>query len=411
MYIVGMHKCVVCNNKLTSKVIDLGHHPLADTFLKKEQVDESQKLFPLNCFLCKKCGHLQNGYIVSPEERYVDNDYSYTASNSKISCAHWQEYCDTVSAYIGLKRDEHIIEFGSNDGLLLSNFKKKGAAATGIEPSPNMANIAKKNGLDTIVAFLGKESLDLAVKKNGKAKLICGNNVFNHIAGLNEVMPYVCKSLKTDGYFVFESPYAKDIIDKYLFDTIYHEHISYFSIRSADVLFRKHGLYITNIEHNLYHGGCVRVYASKNRAQYNKKLVADYIREEYASGIFSMETYKQFMDKITKDKFATLNRIHALKNNSKKIAAIGAATKGNTLLNFYKLDSHTIEFVTDSSKYKIGKYTPGSCIPIVHDNKLASGKIDVGLIVSWNIGKYLAQKIKQINKNIQLIVPGEKNLL
>lgn len=406
-----MHNCIVCENPTLDRVIQLGYHPVADTFLKKEKIFGPQKRYPLNCLLCRTCGHLQNEYKVPPEERYIENEYSYTASNSKISRAHWQEYCNTVSRTIDLKKTDHVIEFGSNDGLLLSYFRKKGAVVTGIDPSPSMAALAKKRGITTLCSFLGKTTLATATKTPGKAKLICGNNVFNHIGNLNEVVGHAVKALRNDGFFIFESPYHKDIIEKYLFDTIYHEHISYFSVRSVDTLFRQHGLYITNIEHNLYHGGCIRVYAGKDISRYNKKLVAQYVADEYKSGIFSRKTYADFMAKIEKDKFNVLNRLYTLKNRSKKIAVIGAATKGNTLLNYYGLDSGVINFVTDTSPHKIGKYTPGSLIPIVHDKKLASDKIDVGLIVSWNIGKYLAEKIKKINKNIQLIVPGEKNLL
>lgn len=405
-----MHTCIICKNKTLYRAIKLGHHPIADTFLKKEQVLLPQRLYPLNCLLCRKCGHLQNDFIVPPEERYIENEYSYTASNSKISRAHWQEYCDTVSRNISVAPGDHVIEFGSNDGLLLNYFQKKGALATGIDPSANMAALAKKRGVYTIRAFLGKASLQAAVRRHGKAKLICGNNVLNHIANLNEVMPPARKALRKDGYFIFESPYHRDMVEKHLFDMIYHEHVSYFSLRSVDFLFRKNKLYITNIERNNYHGGCIRVYASPDASQYNKKLVHDYISREHASGLFSPDTYKKFMAKIEKDKFETLNLIYALKKHSKKVAAIGAATKGNTLLNYYKLDNNTIEFVTDTSPHKIGKYTPGSLIPIYHDDKLAAEKIDIGLIISWNIGKYLVKKIKKLNKKIRLIVPGEKNL-
>src|SRR3989344_222245 len=222
-----MHKCVVCENQTLDRVIQLGYHPVADTFLKKEKILGLQKRYPLNCLLCRTCGHLQNEYIVPPEERYLENEYSYTASNSKISRTHWQEYCDTVSQTIGLKKNDHVIEFGSNDGLLLAYFQKKGALVTGIDPSPSMAVLAKKRGIKTICSFIGKESLSTATREGGKAKLICGNNVFNHIANLNEVVGEAVKALGTDGTFIFESPYHKDIVEKYLFDTIYHEHISY----------------------------------------------------------------------------------------------------------------------------------------------------------------------------------------
>lgn len=406
-----MSECIICGNKNLSRVIALGFHPIADTFLKKEQISKPQKLYPLNCLLCRKCGHLQNEYLVPPEERYVENEYSYTASNSQISRDHWQEYCETVSRQTGLTSKDHVIEFGSNDGLLLEYFSKKGVKTTGIDPSPAMVQLASQRGVFTINALLGKESLNAAVKRGGTAKLICGNNVFNHIFNLNEVMAEAVRALRPDGYFVFESPYLKDTIENYLFDMIYHEHISYFSIKSVDCLFKKHGLYISGIEHNQYHGGCVRVYAQKNPALYNKKLVGQYIKQEQTSKLFSLRTYREFMSKIARDKFNTLKQIYALKQQGKKIAAIGAATKGNTLMNYYKLDNHTIDFVTDTSPYKIGKYTPGSLIPILHDDKLASEKVDVGLIISWNIGKFLVEKIKKINKNIRLIVPGEKKIL
>lgn len=406
-----MHNCIVCGSDKFERVISLGYHPPADAFLKKEKISLPQKLYPLNCALCTACGHLQNEYIVSADERYTENDYSYTSSNSKMSREHWEEYSETVGRYTGLKESDHVIEFGSNDGYLLVQFMKKGAAATGIDPSESMAAIASKNNVYTYVGFLGKESVKAAVERGGKAKIICGNNVFNHIHNPNEVLPFARDALRDDGYFVFESPYHKDIIENYLFDTIYHEHISYFSVRSTDLLFRRNGLFITGIEHNSYHGGCIRVYASPDKLKYNRKIVDEYVDNEASSGLFDSGTYRQFMSKILKDKYEVLSQVYSLKKEGKKIAAVGAASKGNTLLNFYKLDGGTIEFVSESSEHKIGKYTPGSLIPIVHDDELSKQKIDVALILSWNIGKYLVEKIKKMNDGIKFIVPGEKGLL
>ena len=274
-----------------------------------------------------------------------------------------------------------------------------------------MAELAGKNGVYTYLGFLSKESINAALERGGKAKLIFGNNVFNHIHNPNEIIPIARDVLKDGGYFVFESPYHKDIIENFLFDTVYHEHISYFSVRSADFLFRKNRLYITNIEHNNYHGGSIRVYASKNESEYNKEIVDEYINKEHAAKLFSLDIYKNFMSKITKDKFEVLSQIYQLKKEGKRIAAIGAASKGNTLLNFYKLDNGVIDFITETSEFKIGKYTPGSCIPIVHDDELTRQNVDVALIISWNIGRYLVDKIKKINDKIRFIVPGEKGLL
>ena len=405
-----MHKCIVCQGN-TNRVIELGYHPPADTFLKKEKISLPQKLYPLNCVLCKKCGHLQNEYIVPQEERYIENDYSYTSSNSKVSREHWRRYCKTVSNYVKLKPRDHVIEFGSNDGYLLKQFIKKDAIVSGIDPSLNIARIAKAFGVNTIKDFLCAKSIKAALKRGGKAKIILGNNVFNHIAGLNEVVPIIRAALRDNGYFIFESPYHKDTIKHYLFDMISHEHISYFSVRSANTLLKRYKMYITNIENTEYHGGCIRVYVSPKISDYNKHIVDKYIKSEYAAGIFSHETYKKFMNKISKDKFKVLDSIYSLKRRGKKIAAIGASARGNTLLNFYSLDRGVIDFVTDSSPYKIGKYTPGSLIPIVGDKRLSSDDIDVGLILSWNIGKYLVQKIRNISSKIKFIVPGEKHLL
>ena len=406
-----MHNCIVCENESLHNVIELGYHPLADTFLKKEKISLPQKLYPLNCILCTNCGHLQNEYFVPPDERYIENEYSYTSSNSKISREHWEEYRNTVSDYVNLLSSDHVIEFGSNDGFLLKQFIKKGAVVTGIDPSPYMANIATNNGIYTYQGFVGKDAIKDALNRHGKAKIICGNNVFNHIFNLNEVVQAVRDGLRDDGYFIFESPYHKDIIENYLFDTIYHEHISYFSVRSVDFLFKRNKLYITHIENNKYHGGCIRVYASKNISNYNEKIVEKYIKGENACKLLSLNTYKNFMSKIIRDKFEVLSHLYSLKKEDKKIAAIGAAAKGNTLLNFYKLDNGIIEFVTDSSPHKQGKYTPGSCIPIVDDKRLSSQNIDIALIIAWNIGKYLIEKVKAINKNIKFIIPGEKGLL
>lgn len=406
-----MSKCIVCGKTSSvRRVIEMGFHPLADTFLKKEQLLSSQKIYPLNCLLCKDCGHLQNEIFVSGKERYIESNYSYTSSNSPSAMAHWDEFCETVSNFINLKQDDTVIEFGSNDGYLIKQFQKRGAKVTGIDPSPVVTKIANKNGLYTICGFLSRKAIDTATKKNGKAKLICGNNVLNHIENLNEAISAIKSGLKDDGYLVVEVPSLRETLQKYLFDMIFHEHVSTFSIKSIDFLFRKHGLYITTVENIPYHGGSHRIYASADPKKYNED-VKKYIEREEKDKLFDESTYGKFMAKIIKDKNEVLAKVYSLKKNGKKIAAVGAGARSNTLLNFYRLDATVIDFVTDASKHKIGKFTPGSNIEIKDDNALSNGNIDVALITAWNIGKYLIQKIKKINDTIEFIVPGEKELL
>lgn len=405
-----MRKCIVCDKKTLTRVIELGFHPPADTFLKKEQLLSPQKVYPLNCLLCKNCGHFQNEIFVSGEERYIESNYSYTSSNSPSARAHWQEFFDSVSTYTKLKPTEAVIEFGSNDGYLLGKFQKKGAKVTGIDPSPIMATEARKIGVPTIQGFVGDGTIRTAVKKNGKAKIIMGNNVLNHIENLDEAMSAIKSGLKSDGYFVVEVPSLKDTVEKYLFDMIFHEHISTFSVKSIDYLLKKYGLFITRIENISYHGGSLRVFASPDSKKYNKSVKKQIVKEEEAE-LFDANTYKKFMRKITRDKNNILAKVYSLKTNGKKIAAVGAGARSNTLLNFYRLDPTVIEFVTDASIHKIGKFTPGSNIPIKSDSALYSENIDVALITAWNIGKYLTEKIRKENSRMQFIVPGGKELM
>ncbi len=405
-----MTRCIVCGNKNTKRVIEMGFHPLADTFLKKSQLLKPQRLYPLNCLLCQKCGHFQNEIFVPGEERYIESNYSYTSSNSPSSMAHWNEFCDTFSKYIDLKPGDPVIEFGSNDGYLIKQFQKKGAKVVGIDPSPIMAKIANKNSVFTICDFLSRSAIKTAVKKNGKAKVICGNNVLNHIEKLNEAISAIKSGLKDDGYLVVEVPSLRDTIRKYLFDMIFHEHVSIFSIKSIDFLLKKHKLYITKAEDIPYHGGSHRVYASLDPKKYNPKVKKIIAREEETK-LFALDTYKKFMEKIIRDKNICLAQVYSLKKKGKKIAAVGAGARSNTLLNFYRLDPTILEFVTDASIHKQGKFTPESNIEIKDDSALQKERIDVALITAWNIGKYLTEKIKKENDKIEFIVPGEKELM
>ncbi len=406
-----MTKCIVCGNKNTKRVIEMGFHPLADTFLVKEQLLHPQRLYPLNCLLCTRCGHFQNEIFVSGKERYIESNYSYTSSNSPSAMAHWDEFCDTVSKYVKLKPLDVVIEFGSNDGYLIGQFQKKGAKVAGIDPSPIMAKVANKNGIFTISDFLSHRAMQTAVKKIGKAKLICGNNVLNHIEKINDAVTTIKSGLAKDGYFVVEVPSLQDTIQKYLFDMIFHEHVSTFSVKSLDYLLRKHNLFIVKVEDIAYHGGSHRIYASSDPGKYNKKQVDKIIAREEKAGLFQAETYKRFMAKIIRDKNICLSKVYSLKEKGKKIAAVGAGARSNTLLNFYRLDPTVLEFVTDASIHKQGKFTPESNLEIRDDNALKTANIDITLITAWNIGKYLTEKIRKINPKIQFIVPGEKELI
>jgi len=393
--------CIVCDNKDLYKIIDLGLHPPSDSFLWDCGDQEAIKLYKLQCFVCPTCGHIQNRVLVSQNERYEEVDYSYTSANSKISKDHWDEYFKSINSYLNLSPSDVVIEFGSNDGYLLEQFNKR-YLSIGIEPSPYLFQISSKKGLKIFNSYINQKTLNTIKSKYGNAKLIYGNNVFNHIHDLNAVTSAIRSVLDEDGYFVFESPYAFDVIKNMYFDTIYHEHISYFSVKSVDYLLRANKLYITEIIKNDYHGGCIRVFSSTDSSKYNKDLVNQFISNEEKFGLFNPKKYIKFMRTINVSKYKFMMSLFKMKSEGLKIAAVGAAARSNTLLNFYKIDNSLIDFITDNSEHKIGKKTPCSCIPILGDDALHDRNPDVAIILSWNIGKFLKAKIKEVNPKIKI---------
>lgn len=400
---MNQKKCQLCGSKELIKIIDLGQHPLADSFLTAEQAAEPTKIYPLEVYLCRKCGHTMLGFWVSEKERYQTIDYSYTGGNSKVSVSHFDEMSKSIGEWVHLDANDLVVDIGSNDGTLLSAFNKNfGTSVIGVEPSFNIAKIAKKNKIKTINDFFNTKSVDQIVK-HGTAKVITATNVFNHISDLNSFIKNIKKILRPDGVFVFEVPYFPDLIKQGAFDTIYLEHISYFNVKPFSEYFAKHKLYIHHLETNEYMGGSIRVFVTKNKQ--NNKIVEQYVNNEKKLGIYKLSTYKDFNDRILGFKHSLNYDLYAAKMKGDKIVAIGAATKGNTLLNYCKIDSSMIEFVTDSSALKIGKFTPGSNIPIRPDSDI-SPEIKYALILPWNIADFLVSKLGHLN--LKFIIPKMK---
>ncbi|MBM3232285.1 class I SAM-dependent methyltransferase [Candidatus Pacearchaeota archaeon] len=398
------NSCLVCDSKEIDEIIDLGSHPFADTFIPESRKSEADKVYPLVCTLCLNCGHVQTKYSTDPNERYSQIDYSYTSSNSNFSRTHWDSYAKEISQELNLSKGATIIEVGSNDGYLSEQFNKAGYKSIGVDPSPYMVELAKKRGVTTILGLFVKETSDKTLSKYGKVDLVVANNVFNHSDNPLEFVKSVANILKDEGYFVFEQPYWVTSIRTEKFDQIYHEHVSYFTVRSAKTLLARAGLSIINAKIVNYHGGSLRVIAQKvNKESQAEKM----IKEEEKEGIFKIETYRNFMDKIKNQRNIFLERVYKLKQNNKPIIAVGAAAKGNTFLNFYGLNKTVIDYVTDSSPHKIGKYTPLTRIPIVNDDVFKNYDEVYALILSWNLKDQLLPILSKINQNIQFISPEE----
>lgn len=397
-------ECLI-SGKPVEKILDLGMHPYADTFINAEQLGMTEPILPLECYLCPESGQVQLGYISHDYERYNLYAYSYTSSNSTFSRNHWDNYAKVMTDRFNLK-NKLIVEIGSNDGYLIQQFKPNNKVL-GVDPSHAMAEIASNEyGVSMINDFFNLANSRKIKTDFGPADLIIANNVFNHSNDPIDFAKGVYHLLNDGGIFVFESPYWLDTIQSQHFDQIYHEHISYFTAKSAYNLLSSVGLEIFDIEVVDYHGGSIRVYARKITDATPKltDLVAKMIDQETKLGLFDINTYKKFQKDITftRDKF--LSKLYDLKSQGFPIIAVGAAAKGNTLLNFYGLDKTVIDFVTDSSEYKQGKYTPLTRIPIVGDEIFKEYDQGVyALVLSWNISDTLKTNLLKINNKIKFL--------
>ncbi len=398
--------CLVCDSNDLQEIIDLGSHPFADTFIPASRIGEADSVYPLVCDLCMVCGHVQTRYETDPQKRYSQVDYSYTSSNSAFARNHWDAYVTEVGQVVNLKPNALIVDIGSNDGYLCEQFNKAGYRAMGVDASPYMADLAKKRGVNTITALFGKEAAQRINTDYGKVDLITASNVYNHADNPHEFTKAVADILSDTGSFVFEQPYWPIGVGSGKFDQIYHEHVSYFTVKSAAALLERAGLIITSAQVVDYHGGSLRIVAQKKKE--TSTLPSDVqamIDKEEEQGMFSLETYKKFMESNLLQRSKFLQRIHRIKEEGNSIIAVGAAAKGNTFLNFYRLDHSVIDYVTDSSPHKKGKYTPATRIPIVGDEIFSNyGKV-YALILSWNIAPQLKEILSKFNQNIEFISP------
>lgn len=396
-------ECHLCASKNLTKVLDLGFHPLADFFLKESQLDEPERRYPLCVLLCQVCGHGMNSFVVPPEVRYQENDYSYDSGNSKISIQHFQEMAEEVTGRADVKKGDLVVDIGSNIGTLLGAFKNIGAEIQGIDPAHNIAALAEKNGIPTINDFFNTSTCEKILKK-GKAKAITITNAFNHISPLDEFMKCVLSILDKTGSLVIELPYFLEIIRKKHFDVIYLEHVSYIAIKPLVPFFKKFGLSITHVEENNYMSGSIRIFVGYGQ---ESERVAKQIALEEKFGLYDLAEWGKFGEEVKNCKINLLKELVKAREGGGKIVAIGAAAKGNTLLNYCGIDTTLIDFATDASPLKIGKYTPGSHLPIFSDEAIDKN-VTYALILAWNIADFLKAKISPKFPHLKFITPHVK---
>ena len=398
--------CLVCQSTELECILDLGAHAYADTFVPVDKKCDPLVTYNLSCVLCKSCGNVQTLSKTEPVDRYASlYEYSYTSSNSNTSKKHWINFCLEVSDNISLPEDAFVIEVGSNDGFLLKQFRDdRNARTLGIDASPHVSQIARTvNGIETKVAVFDSQIAETVLEEYGHANLVAANNVFNHSEDPVDFAKAAATLLTDDGTFVFEAPYWKCSIESEKIDQVYHEHVTYLTVKAAREMLRRANMVIVDVQVVNYHGGSLRVYAQKTGAE-ESELVRTMIEEEENIGLYDLSTYENLSNRLQESKFNFLKRIYEIKAAGGSLVAVGAAAKGNTFLTLLNLDNSVIDYVTDASEYKQGKLTPLTSIPIRGDEIFADYGEVYAIILSWNISDKIKQKLNEINPEIKFLV-------
>jgi SAM-dependent methyltransferase len=400
--------CRMCKGNNIQKFLDLGFSALSDNFLTIEQLDESESFFPLTVNMCSDCGLCQLGYVVPPKLMF-NKDYPYDSSTTKTGREHFTKMGIDICNRFDLKQNSLVIDVGSNSGVLLSAFKSQGMKVLGIEPSSKLANIAIEKGIDSIMDFFSNKLVKKILDNYGKVSVITGTNVFAHIDDLDDFMFTADSLLVDDGIIVLEAPYLLHLIEKMEYDTIYHEHLSYLSVKPMLEFCKKFGFEIFDIKEQTIHGGTLRYFICRKNKKMITQEVSNYIKIENEKELYSVEKLNDFSNLVKNHRKTLLELLNDLKKDGKKIVAISAPAKGNTLLNYCKIDFEILDYVTERNPLKIGKFTPGMHIPVYSDEKLLEDQPDYALILAWNFADEIIQNNSSYQENGgKFIIPTPK---
>lgn len=377
--------CRFCAAKLSTTLVDLGMSPLCQTHIAPDQLHEMEPFYPLHAYVCDQCFLVQLQEFVSPQSIFTE--YAYFSSYSMSWVEHARRYTQLAINRFGLSHASKVMEIASNDGYLLQHFAAAGIPVLGIEPAANVAKVAVEKGIPTTTRFFGLETAGEIASEHGRPDLLLGNNVLAHVPDLNDFVAGMKRLVAPSGVITMEFPHLQRLMAENQFDTIYHEHFSYFSFIAVERVFAHHGLVLFDVEELPTHGGSLRIYArhAENSALPVGLHVEALRRREIDDGFLTLDRYRGFGDQVKSTKRKLLGFLIDAKARGKTIGGYGAPGKGNTLLNYCGIRTDLLDFTTDANPYKQGKYTPGTRIPIMPPEHLRVARPDYVLILPWNL--------------------------
>lgn len=401
-----MANCRFCQTALRRTFVDLGMSPLCESFLTREQLNQMEPFFPLHAYVCDGCFLVQVEEYVGPER--IFSEYAYFSSYSRAWLAHAQSYTDMIVSRLGLDHTSQVIELGSNDGYLLQYFMARGIPVLGVEPAANVAAAAIAKGVPSTVRLFGLETAHELLAEGHHPELIVGNNVLAQVADINGFVAGMKKLLKPGGVITMEFPHLLRLMDENQFDTIYHEHFSYFSLMSTERIFATHGLTLFDVEELWTHGGSLRIYArhQEDEARPVGPRVGALLAREKAVGLDRPDRYTAFAEQVRETKRRLLEFLIGAKRQGRSIVGYGAPGKGNTLLNYCGIRTDFLDYTVDRNPYKHGRFTPGTHIPIHPPEKILETRPDYVLILPWNLKDEIMEQMGAVQTwGGQFVVP------
>lgn len=395
---IARASCRFCKAPLTAHLVDLGMSPLCESFLTADQINKAEPFYPLHVFICGRCFLAQLEEYVQPE--HIFSEYAYFSSYSDSWLNHAKKYTDLMTKRFALDARSLVVELASNDGYLLQYFVEKKVPVLGIEPAANVAKVAVGKGVPTLVEFFGAELARKLAASGQRPDLLLGNNVLAQVPDLNDFVAGMKILLKPGGVITMEFPHLLRLMDENQFDTIYHEHFSYFSFLTTEKIFAAHGLTLFDVEELASHGGSLRIYArhAEDAGKPVSSAVEDLRLREVAAGLNQVERYAAFDEKVKETKRKLLEFLIRAKREGKKVVGYGAPGKGNTLLNYCGIRTDFLDFTVDRNPYKHGRFLPGTHIPIFPPEQLRAARPDYVFILPWNLKNEIMEQLSFIRE-------------